>query len=113
MRKEIELAEVDAQEGYDLIQEYAEEGEYLASMWLPQIEQRWANGERLEDLIAAAISTAYSWSARAHSSLYPKEEGTVALTDDLLVLAGLRRPEPDPRVIGHGATVESPRQEEE
>lgn len=87
---------------YEVISERARYDAGLAGMWLPQIEERWSRGEKLEELIHLALKSAYAWYPKASGALWPTDDGArtcLALFDVL----GVEPPAPAyTSVAGHG-----------
>lgn len=96
----MKLSTVEAKDAYAVLVERDQEGEYLAMMWLPQVSERWAQGEELEDIMELVLKASRSFWAKASLALYPT--GPQQETCAALFEAVGEEPPPPARVIGHG-----------
>ena len=65
------MTEEQAKRGLEALKEQQANGEYFATMWMPQIEERLQKGQPLPEIIAICLDTAAKWYAQAGESYMP------------------------------------------
>lgn len=93
----------EAGAGYEVLVYHAAKQNYLATMWLSAVDDRFREGQHIEGLMGAVLRAAYSWYAKASASLYPTyiDEGMCL---ELFAVMNVEPPPPVENYVGHGTS---------